>query len=89
MPSGKQCLLAYIAGSTLLMQPPQKKDYKLRSLLVMLCALAIVPGDTLVYSQTSPQSQPTASSDQAAKPEEQAAKIPADQLDSLVAPIAL
>jgi hypothetical protein len=55
---------------------------KLRYLLVMVCAVAIVPGDTLGYVVV-PQSGG------AAQPQEQAAKIPPDQLDSLVAPIAL
>ena len=53
-----------------------------RSLLVMVCALAILPGDTL-SSIPSPRSMQTGSAP------EQAAKIPPDQLDSLVAPIAL
>jgi Protein of unknown function (DUF3300) len=53
-----------------------------RCLLVMICTLAIVPGDTLA-SPASPGST------QAAAPQDQAVKIPAEQLDSLVAPIAL
>jgi len=53
-----------------------------RYLLVMVGTIAIVPGDTLAY-MLSPRST------QAASPQEQAAKIPPDQLDSLVAPIAL
>ena len=53
-----------------------------RYLLVMVCTIAIVPGDTLAY-------MPSPRSPQAASPQEQAAKIPPDQLDSLVAPIAL
>ena len=68
---------------------PKRKVTTFRFLLVMLCTLAIVPGDTLVYSQTSQPAQQPSSEDQAAKPEAQAAKIPPDQLDSLVAPIAL
>jgi uncharacterized protein DUF3300 len=67
----------------------QGKGTTLRFLLAMLCALAVGPGDTLMYSQTSQPAQPSSSADQAAKPEEQATKIPPDQLDSLVAPIAL
>jgi len=51
-------------------------------LLVMVCTVAIVPGDTLAY-RASPRSAQTAS------PQDQAVKIPPDQLDSLVAPIAL
>ncbi len=53
-----------------------------RCLLVMVCTFAIVPGDTLAFL-ASPGST------QAAAPQDQAAKIPPDQLDSLVAPIAL
>src|SRR5271155_3801158 len=48
-------------------------------LLVVVCAVSLVPGDTLadplLLQTAAPQAQP--------------AKIPADQLDSLVAPIAL
>ena len=51
------------------------------SCVVIVCVVALVPGDTSAYafSQTA---APAASSTQSAK-------IPADQLDSLVAPIAL
>jgi len=54
----------------------------LRCVLVMVCTIALLPGDALTYSsyvrfaQTPP-------------PQEQVAKIPPDQMDSLVAPIAL
>ena len=47
----------------------------LRSLLAILCAMVLVPGDTLMYAQQQPPAQ--------------SAKISPDQLDSLVAPIAL
>jgi Protein of unknown function (DUF3300) len=57
-------------------------DAALRYLLVMVSAIAIVPGDTLAYMRSVDLAQ-------AASPQDQAAKIPADQLDSLVAPIAL
>src|SRR6267142_1282239 len=53
-----------------------------RYLLVIVCAIAIVPGDTLAF-MPSPRAEQTASS------QEQAVQIPPDQLDSLVAPIAL
>ena len=53
-----------------------------RYLLMMVCTIAIVPGDTLAYI---PSPRPA----QAPSPQSQAAKIPPDQLDSLVAPIAL
>jgi hypothetical protein len=48
----------------------------------MVCTIAILPGETLSYAQPPRKVQ-------AAAPQEQAAKIPPDQLDSLVAPIAL
>src|SRR5437868_13416572 len=51
-----------------------------RPLLAILCSVALVPGDTFVYA--SPATQATSQ-------QSQAPKIPADQLDSLVAPIAL
>ncbi len=54
----------------------------LRGLLVIVCTIAIAPGDTLAYMTSS-------GSAQAASPQDQTAKIPPDQLDSLVAPIAL
>ncbi len=47
-----------------------------RSLTAILCAALVVPGDTLVYGQQSSTNA-------------QAAKLPPNQLDSLVAPIAL
>jgi hypothetical protein len=58
------------------------KNAAFRSLLAMLCTLAVVPGDTLAY-MASPQAK------QAPPSKDQAAKIAPDQLDSLVAPIAL
>jgi hypothetical protein len=65
------------------MKPKQKSPCAtFRYLLVMVCAVAIVPGDTLA-------SMPSPRSAQAASPQDQAAKTPPDQLDSLVAPIAL
>jgi hypothetical protein len=51
-------------------------------LLVMVCTITIAPGDTLAI-------MPSAGLPQAGAPQDQAAKIPSDQLDSLVAPIAL
>jgi hypothetical protein len=55
---------------------------RFRYLLVMVCTIAIVPGDTWAYRLSFRSAQATS-------PQAQAAKIPADQLDSLVAPIAL
>jgi Protein of unknown function (DUF3300) len=56
----------------------------LRAMLrgVIVCTIAIVPGDTLAYMTSSGSAQATS-------PQDQTAKIPPDQLDSLVAPIAL
>ena len=54
----------------------------LRYLLTMVCTIAIVPGDTLAC-------RPSFRLAQAPSPQSQAAKIPPDQLDSLIAPIAL
>jgi len=53
-----------------------------RGLLVLICTLALIPGDTLADSSS-------ARSASSALPQEQAVKTPPDQLDSLVAPIAL
>jgi hypothetical protein len=53
-----------------------------RSLLVAVCVIALAPGDTLAYV-------PSSRSERVSAPQGQAAKIPPDQLDSLVAPIAL
>jgi hypothetical protein len=52
-----------------------------QSLVAILCVLALAPGDTAVYAQ--PLSMQNAPADQPTQ------TIPADQLDSLVAPIAL
>ena len=82
---------------------PKLKGAAFRSLLVMLCSIAIIPGDTLAYgragaltqkptqgqTQTSNPSPPQAPTPKQATSGEQAEKIPPDQLDSLVAPIAL
>jgi len=51
-------------------------------LLAVICTMALIPGDTLAYAQSP-------SPVQASSPQDQAAKISPDQLDSLVAPIAL
>ena len=54
----------------------------IRSEVVALCTLALVPGDILA-------DMPLPQSAQASSSQDQAAKIPPDQLDSLVAQIAL
>ncbi|WP_353073387.1 DUF3300 domain-containing protein [Tunturiibacter gelidoferens] len=53
----------------------------IRGVIAVLCVLLLLPGDLATYAQSSPQ--------QDSPPEQAAAKIPNDQLDSLVAPIAL
>jgi Protein of unknown function (DUF3300) len=50
-------------------------------MLVIVCTIAIIPGDTLGYAPSPRGTQ--------RPPQEQTAKIAPDQLDSLVAPIAL
>src|SRR3981189_3266561 len=55
---------------------------RMRGVVAVLCALALVSGDSL-SNIASPQSA------QVSSPQSQAPLIPADQLDSLVAPIAL
>jgi len=56
----------------------KSRSWTVQTFLAVLCAILLTPGDTLLYAQ------------QEAAPAEQAApKIPNDQLDSLVAPIAL
>jgi len=57
------------------------RGWTIQSLLAVLCALLLTLSDTAMYAQPS---QP-----QAVPPEQSAPKIPNDQLDSLVAPIAL
>src|SRR3981189_3920139 len=55
---------------------------RMRGVVAVLCALALVSGDSL-SNIASPQSA------QVSSPQSQAPLIPPDQLDSLVAPIAL
>src|SRR5277367_6148196 len=55
--------------------------HRIRPFAAILCAVLLVPGDmSLLAGQTQQQAPPA---------EEKAASIPAEQLDSLVAPIAL
>lgn len=64
------------------MNPLQARPFgTVRGLLSLLCALLLVPGDRLMYAQPMQDAAPQGQ--QAAPP------IPNDQLDSLVAPIAL
>lgn len=55
-----------------------------RSVLALLCTLALAPGDALAYALAGQQESTQPSSAPA-----DASRIPSDQLDSLVAPIAL
>jgi hypothetical protein len=61
---------------------PRGQGALFRPLIAIVCSVVLVPGDVLAYG--SPAGQTTASSTQS-----QASRIPNDQLDSLVAPIAL
>ena len=61
---------------------PKREGPTIRSLLAILCTAVLLPGDTLAFL-SSPAQAPASST------QTQAAKIPAEQLDSLVAPIAL
>src|SRR5450755_3970250 len=57
-----------------------------RSLIAIACAALLLPGETLLLAQSAP---PAAASPAAAQPEADDPPLTADQLDSLVAPIAL
>ena len=59
----------------------------LQRLLSVICVILLIPGDTLASAAYAGGSQTTAP--QSSPAQGQATKIPADQLDSLVAPIAL
>jgi len=54
----------------------------IRNTLAIVCTIGLLPGEAPAYTLTSPSAQASSTQDQAAK-------IPPDQLDSLVAPIAL
>jgi hypothetical protein len=58
------------------------KGATLRSVVAILCSVVLFLGDTLAYVSSSSQEAATPTPNQASK-------IPSDQLDSLVAPIAL
>jgi uncharacterized protein DUF3300 len=61
---------------------PERQSARFRSLLAILCVIALLPGDTLAYMVPSLQQAESS-------PPRQPSKIPPEQLDSLVAPIAL
>jgi hypothetical protein len=63
---------------------PLRKKFRSRmgqSLVAILCALSLAPGDAALYAQPTPQ--------QVTSTDQPAPTIPAGQLDSLVAPVAL
>ena len=64
------------------MYPNTRMGSMFRSLIATLCAVLVVPGEAIAFQ--APKAQAPASA-----PATRAAKIPAEQLDSLVAPIAL
>ena len=61
---------------------PERVGTNVRSLIAILCAMTLAPGDSFGYTpqQSSSPTPPAAGT---------SAKIPPEQLDSLVAPIAL
>ena len=58
------------------------KGATVRSLVAILCSAVLLPGDAVAYISSAAQSA-------ASSPQNESPKIPPDQLDSLVAPIAL
>jgi hypothetical protein len=62
---------------------PKQKGAFFRTMFVILCTVILLPGDTLADLSLSWQQQPTSPAGN------QTSKIPPEQLDSLVAPIAL
>jgi hypothetical protein len=69
-------------GKVAVSRKPKTLTTGARRLLVLVCAIALLPGDTLADMLFPRETQASA-------PQEQATKIPPDQLDALVAPIAL
>jgi len=63
----------------------KRRVQRMRVLVVGFCAVALVPGDTFALALSRVQSQQV----QTSASGDQAPRIPVDQLDSLVAPIAL
>ena len=79
--------IAATVGRTLAMKPKHSRSGFatpiIRNLVAVLCSVVLVPGDIgLLASQSPPQAA-------AAAGDKSAAVVPPDQLDSLVAPIAL
>jgi Protein of unknown function (DUF3300) len=63
---------------------PGPRKQGMRILVAVVCALSLLYGDTLTYAQQNQPAQSPAPSEETPPP-----KIPNDQLDALVAPIAL
>jgi hypothetical protein len=61
---------------------PKRLNAELRVFVAIICAFALTPGDTLAYASFSQQAPAPSQTNQGSK-------VSADQLDSLVAPIAL
>ena len=61
---------------------PKRLNAELQVFVAIVCALALMPGDTLAYASFSQQAPAPSQTNQGSK-------VSADQLDSLVAPIAL
>jgi hypothetical protein len=70
---------------------PRHSDRYFRVLLALVCAALLVPGDGALLARQTPPSESAAAAVAAAGQgeDEKAEKLPPDQLDSLVAPIAL
>jgi hypothetical protein len=67
------------------------RSVSFRSVWAIVCILSLIPGDTLAYSDIPAQAhtQTTTQAPASTQGNDAASKIPPDQLDSLVAPIAL
>src|SRR5437660_10713135 len=61
---------------------PKRLNAELQVFVAIVCALALMPGDTLAHASFSQQAPAPSQTNQASK-------VSADQLDSLVPPIAL
>src|SRR4030081_1307568 len=72
-------------GGTYVMKPNASRsgfqNHFIRNLVATICAMVLVPGDISVLARPLPTSVPAEG--------QESARLPADQLDSLVAPIAL
>src|SRR5262245_52134753 len=62
---------------------PRAERIRLQSVVALVCAVALIPGDVLAFPALPAPAWQSSTADQGA------AKIPPEQLDSLVAPIAL